>query len=236
MCTVSFFCTENALFFTSNRDEKKDREKAVFPDMIELEDRNLYFPKDAKASGTWFAADDHGNVVILLNGAFQKHTSRPPYKKSRGIILLELVKKENILNVFQSYDLSGIEPFQLLVYSGHALCRMLWDGEKKHQILLDKNKNHLLSSPTLYNHEIIAERERSFERFQGKQITQKEIFAFHQEHLIEKELNVEKSVKEKFVTVSITQLVIRKQEIDFIYNDLIQREIQNIKIGKKALV
>ncbi|WP_027381367.1 NRDE family protein [Chryseobacterium daeguense] len=236
MCTVSFFYTENALFFTSNRDEKRDREKAVFPNEIGLEDRTLYFPKDAKASGTWFVADNHGNAIILLNGAFQKHKSQPPYKKSRGIILLELMKIENVLHAFQSYDLFGIEPFQLLTYSQNTLFRLLWDGEKKHQILLKKNKNHLLSSATLYNGGIIAEREKRFKEFQEKQITQKEILAFHKQHLIEEELNVEESIKETFVTVSITQLVLRENEIDFTYNDLVQKKIQNIKIGNKAFV
>jgi uncharacterized protein with NRDE domain len=237
MCTVSFFNTGNSLIFTSNRDEKKDREKAVFPNILDLGSNILYFPKDKKASGTWFVADENGNVAILLNGAFQKHESNPPYKKSRGIILLDLAKSENILDAFRDYDLSGVEPFQLLVYSQDILFRLLWDGMVKYKVLLDTNKSYLLCSSTLYNNEIVEEREQKFKKFQNnKEINSQKIINFHKSHLIEKEPHIEESVKEKYSTVSITQLVITKENLDFTYHDLMEKTIQTKRNEKKTLV
>ncbi|WP_051686387.1 NRDE family protein [Chryseobacterium hispalense] len=237
MCTVSYFKTKDAIIFTSNRDEKKNREKAVFPNTLELENHVLYFPKDKKASGTWFTADDNGNVAILLNGAFQKHTNNPPYKKSRGIVLLDIVKSNNFLHAFHKYDLLGIEPFQVLIFSDKKLMRLLWDGRSRHEILLDQNENHLLSSKTLYNDTIEDERQKYFSRFQGiKNIETQEILNFHKEHQIEKESGIDRIIKEEYITVSITQLIIKKESIDFTYYDLTENTLQTKKIEKRSLV
>lgn len=236
MCTVSYFKTKDSIIFTSSRDEKRNREKALFPNILELEDHVLYFPKDKKASGTWFAVSNNGNVAILLNGAFEKHTANPPYRKSRGIVLLDIVKSKNFLCAFQRYDLSGIEPFQLLVFCEKKLMRLLWDGNVKHEILLDENKNHLLSSKTLYNDHIENDREEDFRRFQHKNIEAHEILDFHREHQIEKEPGIDAAVKVEFLTVSITQLVIRQDKIHFAYHDLTENTIQHKKIEKRSFV
>ena len=192
MCTVSYFKTRDSIIFTSNRDEKTSREKAVFPNILEMENQILYFPKDKKASGTWFAADDRGNVAILLNGAFQKHTSKPPYKKSRGIVLLDF---------------------------------------------LNENESHLFSSKTLYNDSIEKDREKYFRRFQmNRNIESGEILNFHKKHQIEKEPEIDFSIKEEFLTVSITQVIIRQDKIHFAYHDLTQNTIQHTKIEKRSFV
>lgn len=236
MCTVSYFKTKEAIIFTSNRDEKRNREKALFPNTLKLEDCLLYFPKDKKASGTWFAANENGNVAILLNGAFQKHTSNPPYKKSRGIVLLDMAKSKDFLQIFRKYDLSEIEPFQLLVFYDEKLMRLLWDGTTKHEFFLNENKNHLLSSKTLYNDDIENDREKDFRRFQHTNIGADEILDFHKEHQIEKEPGIDKFIKEDYITVSITQLIIKRERIDFIYHDLTENTIQHKKIEKRSFV
>lgn len=237
MCTVSYFKTNGAVIITSNRDEKRNREKAVFPNILELNDHRLYFPKDKKAFGTWFVIDNKGNAAILLNGAFQKHTSNPPYKKSRGIVLLDIVKNGNFLQTFQGYDLSGIEPFQLLVFYDEKLMRLLWDGKDKHEFFLDENENHLLSSKTLYNDHIENEREKDFRRFRSSKNTEAyEILNFHKKHQIEKEPAIDWIIKEEYITVSITQLVIEKNNISFTYFDLTENTIQTKKIEKRILV
>lgn len=237
MCTVSYFKTKDSIIFTSNRDEKKSREKALFPNTLELEDRLLYFPKDNKASGTWFAADENGNAAILLNGAFQKHISNPPYQKSRGIVLLDIVKKRNFLHAFREYDLSRIEPFQLLVFFDKKLMRLLWDGTVKHEFSLNENESHLFSSKTLYNDSIENDREKDFRRFQlNRNIESGEILNFHKKHQIEKESEIDLSIKEEFLTVSITQLIIKQDKIHFAYHDLTENTIQHTKIEKRSFV
>ncbi|MNU15528.1 hypothetical protein D3C71_36640 [compost metagenome] len=230
MCTVSFVNTGSSLVFTSNRDEKKNRDKAVFPAVLKSDGKKMFFPKDQKASGTWFVADDKGNVAILLNGAFRKHENKPFYKKSRGVILLDLFKNENISEAFHQYDFSEIEPFQLLVYSQKKLMRLLWDGKERHEILLNMHESHLLSSSTLYRDEMVNFRKKSFAEFQEEHIvTPESVLDFHTTHQIEKEESIQPEIKEKYITVSITQLVITKESTMFFYNDL----LENIKQTKE---
>ncbi|MNY76622.1 hypothetical protein D3C86_2162670 [compost metagenome] len=52
---------------------------------------------------------------------------------------------------------------------------------------------------------------------------------FHTTHQIEKEESIQPEIKEKYITVSITQLVITKESTMFFYNDL----LENIKQTKE---
>jgi hypothetical protein len=115
--------------------------------------------------------------------------------------------------------------------------RLLWDGRSRHEILLDQNENHLLSSKTLYSDTIEDERQKYFSRFQGvKNIETQEILNFHKEHQIEKESVIDLIIKEEYITVSITQLIIKKESIDFTYYDLTENTLQTKKIEKRSLV
>ena len=90
MCTVSFVPTQNGICITSNRDEKISRSKAISPQKTTINNKEITFPKDPQAGGTWFAHDDK-NVIVLLNGAEEKHVSKGNYRKSRGLIVLDLI-------------------------------------------------------------------------------------------------------------------------------------------------
>ena len=51
----------------------------------------IIFPKDPKAGGTWYAIDEFGTILVLLNGADEKHKVQLPYRKSRGLIVLDII-------------------------------------------------------------------------------------------------------------------------------------------------
>ena len=91
MCTVSFIFTDGKVILTSNRDEKILRPTAIAPKKYSINNKNIFFPKDAKAGGTWYAVTDEANVAVLLNGAAEKHQLKPSYRKSRGLILLDII-------------------------------------------------------------------------------------------------------------------------------------------------
>ena len=57
------------IIITSNRDEKIIRPNAIEPKAYHLNNKKVIFPKDNKAGGTWYAIDEHSNVLVLLNGA-----------------------------------------------------------------------------------------------------------------------------------------------------------------------
>jgi hypothetical protein len=232
MCTVSVYPSNDSLIFTSNRDEKIVRSISTHPEVIEKNNTKYFFSRDASASGTWFVISDKGTIAILLNGAFEKHTSKAAYEKSRGIVLLELMYSNEIVNLFMSYSLVNIEPFQLVVYENNFLCRLIWDGESKHHITLDKDLPHLFSSVTLYDKETIFQREIEFDLLQkNHQVLSKNlIFDFHLTKKISKSYS-DTGITNEHKTFSISQAVFTKQDIHYAYHDLILDtvNIQEIK-------
>ena len=73
MCTVSYITNNGHTYFTSNRDENRNRKAAAMPQTEIRNGKKIISPKDPACGGTWFAVDEKGTVGILLNGAFQKH-------------------------------------------------------------------------------------------------------------------------------------------------------------------
>src|SRR5690606_623977 len=115
MCTVTFARSGNSTIITSNRDEQTGRAPAMPPREYEIDGRKIWFPKDGQSGGTWFALDESGNVTVLLNGAKEPHEFRNDWRKSRGLILLEIFASDPI-STWKSIDLDMIEPFTMVLF------------------------------------------------------------------------------------------------------------------------
>ncbi|OIR14178.1 hypothetical protein GALL_46390 [mine drainage metagenome] len=162
MCTVLFISKKDKLFFASLRDENPKRPQATAPEIYTIDDINFLSPKDSLAGGTWIGITGSKKVIILLNGGFENHHKKNNYLKSRGLIVSDLLISANPVADWVSMDLSSIEPFTLIVWSGENLFQLVWDGIKKHKIELDDSVPYLWSSSTLYNSKIKKVREEFF--------------------------------------------------------------------------
>ena len=114
MCTVSFVRSNNKYIITSNRDEQTLRPSAIEPKNYCINNKKIIFPKDPKAGGTWYAIDEFSNVVVLLNGANHKHTMRTSYRKSRGIIVLDLISSNAPIQHWNQIDLNRSQDLPVL--------------------------------------------------------------------------------------------------------------------------
>lgn len=182
MCTVTFVPVKDKFIITSNRDEKSSRAKALAPVMYNVNGVNLFFPKDAGAGGTWIAINENGNVGVVLNGGFVKHNSNPPYRKSRGLIFLDIITADNPVDCFANIELNNIEPFTLVLLENNNLFECRWDGMKKHSKELYNQFPYIWSSATLYDEATVLKREQWFASFLNKNInpSQEDILHFHQ--------------------------------------------------------
>jgi hypothetical protein len=167
MCTLTYLPKlHSGYFLTSNRDEHINRGAAIVPKVYKHGDKNILYTKDAKAGGTWLAAADNGFAVCLLNGAFVKHFPEPPYRQSRGLVLLDFFDFNDVNLFAQLYNFKGIEPFTLVVFSNQrTINELVWDGSILHQKSLDGNLPHIWSSATLYDLDIRQKREVIFTEF-----------------------------------------------------------------------
>lgn len=223
MCTVTFIPAADRVYLTSNRDEKHWRSPALVPAVYDFPSGKILFPKDADAGGTWIAAHENGNAVVFLNGGWIGHTPQPPYRKSRGLILLDLINSILPYHYFLSLPLDNIEPFTAVIWEDGRLYECRWDGAQKYKKALDATIPHIWSSVTLYNEEVISKRRRWFETWLREHGTpfQEDILHFHQftgdgdEH---NDLRMNRDGK--VFTVSVTSLAITDHTIDIHYLDL----------------
>jgi hypothetical protein len=227
MCTVTFVNSNDQFIITSNRDEKIARPKAIEPKNYRINHKNVFFPKDAKAGGTWYAVDENATIVVLLNGAREKHIRKESYKKSRGLVVLDLIGANSILKEWQLIALELIEPFTLVVFENLQLYQLRWDGEHKEMMQLDETKNHIWSSATLYPLEIRESRANWFTEFMNSRsnVSAIDMYNFHrhtQENDIENGLVINRDNLLK--TLSITQSVIDKNKVSLHHYDLEQDE------------
>ncbi len=162
MCTVTFIPAGNHFFFTSSRDELAGRPLALFPEIYEINGCRVLFPKDPKGGGSWIALNEYGYTVVLLNGAIKAHEPDISYRKSRGLILLDLISSTSPADAFEETDFNGIEPFTVILFENKNLYAGKWDGQMKWMEPLNVNKPHIWSSVTLYDAAAIRKREEWF--------------------------------------------------------------------------
>ncbi len=168
MCTVTFIPLKDRIYISSNRDERRGRQAALAPAIYPRETGRLLFPKDGEAGGSWFAVHESGHVLVLLNGGWVKHQPRPPYRRSRGLVLLDLADSQDPANRFRCMHLNGIEPFTVIIWQEGRLIECRWDGKDKFQSGLDDRAAHIWSSVTLYNEAASGKRKQWFREWLEK--------------------------------------------------------------------
>ncbi|MFM9944103.1 MAG: NRDE family protein [Bacteroidia bacterium] len=230
MCTVSFLPKGgNDFILTSNRDEKENREIAQHPKEFNHQHLKVVYPQDPRAKGTWIAMSENGFSLCLLNGGFVYHKSKPPYRKSRGVVLLDFFQFNNVNQFVVNYDFKKIEPFTLIIVdykSSLKLYEVRWDGKQAHLSYKDPKSTHIWSSVTLYSPDVRAEREQWFEDWKKTQTNGFESNTIKEFHFTggkgEKETDLMMRRAGTF-TVSITQIVKEGHRVEMNYTDCIKK-------------
>lgn len=223
MCTVSFVRVKEDLIITSSRDEKTSRKTAVLPQVYSYKEQKLFFPKDSNAGGTWIVIKENGDAAVLLNGAATPHVYEPPYRLSRGIVLLDIIAEEKPSAAFMDTDLQGIEPFTLVLVENNCLYESRWDGRERSCKQLNIHKSHIWSSVTLYHEFDRMQREQWFTGFLNSYPlpTQEDILNFHRAGGNGNMFNDRLLIRgETYKTVSITSLLLTKEHGHIKYLDL----------------
>jgi hypothetical protein len=234
MCTVSFVPVKDGCIITSNRDEKLSRKTALPPVIHQYNGVYIFFPRDTDAGGTWIATKENGDTAVLLNGAFIPHISEPPYRKSRGLILLDILSSSDAAKEFLRMDLLEIEPFTLVLFENKMLHEFRWDGEEKYSKQLDEQLAHIWSSVTLYDGFAINRREKWFNKFlaNNSRPAQKHIIDFHcfgGEGDINNDLRMQR--QDRYATVSITSIKVGEKKGKMVYLDLKENKEYQLQLS-----
>ena len=223
MCTVTFIPVEKKVFLVSSRDECHTRKDALKPAFYKIPGGKLLYPKDTEAGGTWIALHENGNAVVLLNGGKKAHDADPPYRKSRGLVLLDLVAAPSPSALFLSMDLDNIEPFTVVCLDSGRLWEAVWDGEHRSVSRKDEKKPQIWSSVTLYDQSARAMRENWFEEWLVKKTapSMNDVLDFHRntgDGNLHNDLLMNRGGH--LYTVSITAMEIGKTKGEMVYLDL----------------
>jgi hypothetical protein len=243
MCTLSFYPkpANDGFILTFSRDEMPNRSTV---EIVKDVERGLIYPKDALHGGTWLAVSQiTGRFTCLLNGAFELHERCLPYRKSRGLVLLESFDYSDIEDFWDSYDFTNIEPFTMISGENNHFNEFRWDGVERHLRSINNRKWGIWSSCTLYNSKIRSTRAGWFSDFLKSKkgvLDTKHLWQFHQIPNAEApETGILMRRPSGPETVSVTQLNYHfsSQKIDFQYHELGQHNIihYNIPYGQAVL-
>lgn len=235
MCTVTYLPLQNGGFIiTSNRDERKARPTLPPQDYL-LHNRSIYFPKDTEAGGTWFAASTD-YTVVLLNGAEHKHSHQPPYRKSRGLIMLDFFSYSSPESYAQQHDFEGIEPFTLVIAhkQSNTLYQFRWDEKQATLIEKESEQPHIWSSATLYDEETRKQRSIWFDNWlsNNNEFTVENILHFH--HFggtgdMHNDLVMDRGGRVQ--TVSITSIEYQSESPILYYEDIVNQQLYTTQLS-----
>lgn len=220
MCTVTFVPLGDKNFvLTSNRDVSWKRAPASSPQIHMEHGVDLLYPRDEEAGGTWIGSSYDNRLICLLNGGFENHERKLPYRKSRGLIVTELLAAPELSTALEAIDLEEIEPFTLVTVEWKdelTLGEFVWDGSMKHHSIMHIAPK-IWSSSTLFDPAMRDARQHWFEDWKRQEdFSPQSILEFHRT-AGKGDDDVGVVLKRKQVgTVSITQFV-RQESSRFHY-------------------
>lgn len=224
MCTVTFIPKpNNGFILTSNRDEAPGRE-TISPEKYHEVGVQLLYPKDALAGGTWIGVSEPERAVTLMNGGFVAHKRKTSYRKSRGLVVKDFLKTEDLKAEVENYNYKNIEPFTAIIVEwkrGVQLFKLVWDGIVFH-FSEEPLAPQIWSSSPLYPESLREKRKKWFSEFLSEEIrpSKKDILEFHKragEGDLKSNLIMDRGVVK---TKSITQIVRECESITMHYEDL----------------
>ena len=222
MCTVTFIPDADKVYITSNRDESPGRQSTGLTSFHSREVPTIHYPLDERSGGSWIALSDTGRAVCLLNGGYEPFVPNPPYRMSRGQLVLAAVKAADTSSFLLKTELTGIAPFTLLIYENSILLQLVWDGEQKHIATLPFDEPRIWSSVTLYPPKIREWRKSLFEKWlsETESIDRESIIAFHQLANDNPENDFVMNRNDVVKTLSITSIRLKKKSGSILYMDL----------------
>lgn len=154
MSIVTYFKRKEKIILTLYRDETEVNSMTIHPKIYFKKRKKTFYQKDIKTGGTWFVIDEFGNAIVLLNDTLQKNNEKNGDRKSRGVVVIELIESEKILESWKILDLLHVEPFTLIVYTNKKLYKLQWNAISKSLIQLDENNSHVWTSNFINSNKI----------------------------------------------------------------------------------
>jgi hypothetical protein len=134
MCTLTIVTRNDMYLMAMNRDEKIARGKGFPPEIHEFEGVKAIYPNDGDG-GTWFATNEYGIALALLNWNDVTPHSIDHKARSRGQVIPALIDSRSLSDLHAVFDVSnfkGMMPFRLvgIFPSEQEIWEWRWDSRQ----------------------------------------------------------------------------------------------------------
>jgi len=116
MCTLTVVTNNDTYLMAMNRDEKITRGAGLPPEIHECDGTRAIYPSDGDG-GTWFATNEYGIALALLNWNDVTPHSIDDKARSRGPVITALIDSRSLSDLHAVFDVSnfkGMMPFRLV--------------------------------------------------------------------------------------------------------------------------
>ena len=150
MCTLTVVTHNDTYLIAMNRDEKITRSAGLFPEIHKFHSIRAIYPNDGDG-GTWFATNEYGVTLALLNWNTVAPHSRDDKTRSRGRLIPALFDSRSLLDlhaVFGALNFKGMMPFRLVgVFpSQREIWEWRWDSKQRESHSYMWESRHWFSS------------------------------------------------------------------------------------------
>jgi hypothetical protein len=167
MCTISVVPDRDGFRLTCNRDERRQRRKALPPAWRTVGPRRAIYPVDPVGPGTWIGVNDSGLAAGLLNrtprGASPRSRSG---LTSRGLIVRRLMEARTLsiaIDLARQLELSRFGLFRVILVEALNALALSSDGDVLALDELDATRPLMLTSSSLGDDLVDPARRRLFE-------------------------------------------------------------------------
>jgi hypothetical protein len=134
MCTLTVVTRNGTYLMAMNRDEKIARGAGFPPEIHEFEGTKAICPSDTDG-GTWFATNDYGITLALLNWNTAAPHGMEAKTRSRGRVIPAFIysrSQSDLQQVFEVSNFEGMMPFLLVgVFpSEQTIWEWRWDSKQ----------------------------------------------------------------------------------------------------------
>jgi hypothetical protein len=134
MCTLTVVTRNDMYLMAMNRDEKIARGTGFPPEIHEFEGTKAIYPSDGDG-GTWFATNEYGIALALLNWNDVTPHSIDDKARSRGQVITALIDSRSLSDLHAVFDVSKFKrmmPFRLVgVFpSEQEIWEWRWDSKR----------------------------------------------------------------------------------------------------------
>lgn len=232
MCTISWLVSADGYEIFFNRDEQKTRAKALIPQQMDGPSCSALMPLDPQGNGTWFAVNDQGMSLALLNF----YQGRMPKGRliSRGQIVRNGVMLDSPKDVYRyisSLTLSKYAPFSLLCFSrkdfveGEQVVMWRWTGR---ELVSSLQGSPLISSGVKFD-EVVESRLKAYQQIMADesenqvgsslQSRREKHLRVHRDHSPSRSYLSLCMHREDAQTVSCSHVAVSKTEVVYTYTD-----------------